>query len=263
MAAAPQLFPEPPLRSIERVRVASCPVDRLSFDEAANEICRRIECGIATHVIFVNAAKVVKYAREQSLRVAMDNAHLLLADGVPVVWASRLLRRPLPTRVNGTDLMERLVALAEERGYSVYFLGATDEIISRAVSAFRLRHPRLNVAGFHNGYLTPQNTETVIKKINASGAQLLFVGMGTPQKELWGNQNLPRLHVSVCQGVGGSFDVIAGFVRRAPRWMQRSGLEWFYRFAQEPRRLWWRYLETNSLFACMVVKDLISPGKTK
>src|SRR3954469_8750067 len=133
MSIAPQLSLKPQLPSIERVKIANCPVDCLTFEQAAEEICRRVETATPTHVVFVNAAKVVKYARDRSLRAAIDNATLLLADGVPVVWASRLLGKPLPERVNGTDLMERLVGLSAERGYSVYFLGATHEIVSSAV----------------------------------------------------------------------------------------------------------------------------------
>jgi N-acetylglucosaminyldiphosphoundecaprenol N-acetyl-beta-D-mannosaminyltransferase len=261
MAVAHQILPEPPLNSIERVRVANCPVDRLNFEQAAEELCRRIEADVPTHVVFVNAAKVVKYARDSSLQSAMDNATLLLADGVPVVWAARLLGTPLPGRVNGTDLMERMVALAADRGYSVYFLGATEEVISQAVAAFRRCHPALKVAGFHHGYVNRANSAQVIQEINRSGAQILLVGMGTPQKELWGEQSRSALRVPICQGVGGSFDVIAGVVKRAPRWMQRSGLEWFYRLVQEPRRLLWRYVETNTIFTWMVVRQMIKDWK--
>jgi N-acetylglucosaminyldiphosphoundecaprenol N-acetyl-beta-D-mannosaminyltransferase len=232
-------------------------VDRLSFEDATREISRRIESSTPTHVVFVNAAKVVKYARDRSLRNAMDNAGLLLADGVPVVWASRLLGVPLPGRVNGTDLMERLVALAAEHGHSVYFLGATDEVIASAITAFRRRYPALKVAGFHNGYFAPSDVPRLLDEINRSGAQMLFLGMGTPQKELWGDSVRAQLRVPICQGVGGSFDVVAGLVKRAPLWMQHCGAEWLYRLLQEPRRLARRYLETNTIFIWMVLRCLL------
>lgn len=257
MAIAPQLLSQPALETITRIRIANCPVDCLSFEAATEEICRRIESATPTHVVFVNAAKVVKYGRDGDLRRAMDNATLLLADGVPVVWASRLLGRPLPGRVNGTDLMEHLIGLSAERGYSVYFLGATENVITAAVTALRGRHPKLKVAGYHHGYLTEQNHSWVMNDIERSGADILFIGMGTPQKELWGDKTRSLLTVPICQGVGGSFDVVAGLVKRAPRWMQFCGLEWFYRLIQEPKRLARRYVETNSVFLWMVFRDLV------
>jgi len=251
------------VKSGERIHLTGCPVDHLSFEETVKELCRRIEAGVRTHVIFINAAKVVRYSKSPQFRTIINRADLLLADGVPIVWASRLLRRPLPGRVNGTDLMERMVAVAAERGYRLFFLGASHEVILRVVDEFRSRHPNLKVAGFRNGYFCDDEHEAIIQEINGSGADLLLVGMSTPQKELWVDQNLNRLRVAVAQGVGGSFDVVAGIASRAPRWMQRSGLEWFYRLVQEPRRLWRRYLETNCAFLWLVLRELLESWKLR
>jgi N-acetylglucosaminyldiphosphoundecaprenol N-acetyl-beta-D-mannosaminyltransferase len=245
----------------KRIRLAECPVDRLSFEEAVEELCRRIDSGVRTHVVFVNAAKIVKYHQDAALAAVMDRADLLLADGVPVVWASRMLGQRLPSRVNGTDLMERMVAVAAERGYRVFFLGAKPEVIALAVAEFSRRHPALKVAGFRSGYFGKDEEEAVISEINASGADLLLIGMSTPQKELWVDRNLAQLQVGVAQGVGGSFDVIAGLIARAPLWMQRSGLEWFYRLLQEPQRMWRRYLVTNSAFLWLILCDLFRTRK--
>lgn len=242
--------------AIPRLRIAGAPVDCISFDHTVGELCRRIDLRERTHVLFINAAKVVKYAAGE-LRAVIDRADLLLADGVPVVWASRLLRRPLPGRVNGTDLMERMVAVAADRGYRVFFLGGTQSVIQRAVAEFQRRHPRLCVAGFRNGYFGDTEDDAVIAQINRSHPDLLLLGMSTPKKEIWADGNLLRLDVAVCQGVGGSFDVVAGLTRRAPRFMQVYGLEWFYRLLQEPRRMWRRYLVTNTLFVWLVLRDLV------
>jgi len=246
----------------ERILVAGCPVNPLSFEDAVREISFRIDSRIRTHVVFVNAAKIVKYHRDEPLRQAIDRADLLLADGVPVVWASRLLGRALPERVNGTDLMERLIAVAAERGYRVFFLGARQDALLRAVGECRRRHRDLKVAGFHHGYFRPDEQEVVIREINSSAADLLLVGMSSPRKELWVDQNLSQLKVCVAQGVGGSFDVIAGVVSRAPLWMQRSGLEWFHRLLQEPGRMWRRYLVTNSAFLWLVLREFWRASKT-
>jgi|SRR6516225_3005578 N-acetylglucosaminyldiphosphoundecaprenol N-acetyl-beta-D-mannosaminyltransferase len=240
----------------KRIRVAGCPVDHLSFASAEAEICQRIEMGIPAHVVFVNAAKVVNYRRDRRLRQAVDRADLLLADGVPVVWASRLLGRSLPGRVNGTDLMERMVKVAAERGYRVFFLGARRQVLNRAIEEFKRRYPGLLVAGSRDGYFGPEEERSVIAEIAASRAQLLFLAISSPQKEVWADKNLDQLGSIVCQGVGGSIDVVAGITRRAPVWMQRNGLEWFFRLLQEPGRMWRRYLETNSQFIWMVGKDL-------
>jgi N-acetylglucosaminyldiphosphoundecaprenol N-acetyl-beta-D-mannosaminyltransferase len=230
-------------------------VDCLSFDEAAAEICRRIEQRIPTHVVYINAAKVVKYHRNPVLRSVIERADLLLADGVPVVWISRLFGRALPGRVNGTDLMEHMVAHAAERGYGIFLLGGTEEVVYATAAELRRRHPRLKMVGVRNGYFKPEQNDEVLQAINDSGADLLLIGISTPQKELWGDHNLARLRVPVCQGVGGSFDVVVGLVSRAPRWMQRCGLEWFYRFLQEPRRMGGRYLRTNPEFLWLVLRE--------
>lgn len=247
-------------KELERVIVAGVPVDRISFADTVKELCDRIEQRKKTHVLFINAAKVVKYRHDEALAAVIRRADLLLADGVPIVWASKL-RKPLPGRVNGTDLMEGMVAAAAERGYRVYFLGATSEVIEGTVQAFRRRHPRLIVAGYRNGYFKPEDEPAIIDEINATRPDLLFLGISTPQKEFWADRNLPKLNVAVCEGVGGSFDVIAGLTARAPRWMQRSGLEWFYRFLQEPRRMWKRYLMTNSEFVWLVLRDVLRGAK--
>jgi N-acetylglucosaminyldiphosphoundecaprenol N-acetyl-beta-D-mannosaminyltransferase len=241
--------------AIERIRMASCPVDRISFADTIAELCHRIDTGSRTHVVFINAAKLVKYHHHPELQQAIERADLLLADGMPIVWASHLFGKALPGRVNGTDLMEALVAEAERRQYGVFFFGGTEDVLQAAIREFRRRHPSLIVAGARNGYFNDDEVPAIIDEVNQSGAQILLVAISTPQKELWVDRNLGSLEVAVAQGVGGSFDVIAGLVPRAPLWMQRSGLEWFFRFLQEPGRMWKRYLETNSLFIWLVLKD--------
>lgn len=242
----------------KRISVAGCLVDHISLDEVADELCQRIDQRRRTHVVFINAAKVVRCHQSPDLRAAVERADMLLADGVPIIWASRLRRTPLPGRVNGTDLMERMLAVSAERGYSVYLLGARSEVLQRTVAEIQNRYPSLKIAGFRNGYFSEEDETSVICGINESRPDLLLIGMSTPQKELWGDRHLHSLNVAVCQGVGGSFDVLAGLTTRAPSWMQRYGLEWFYRLMQEPRRLWRRYLETNCAFVWLVLVDLMT-----
>ena len=241
-----------------RSTIAGCPVDALTFAEVLATLGRRIEERIPTHVVFVNAAKVVNFHEDRELRAAMQGADLLLADGLPVVWACRLLGQPLPGRIAGIELAEEIVALAAQRGYRVFFLGARAEVLAKAITQLLRRHPQLKVAGSHDGYFKPADEIALIEEINESMADVLLIGMGTPQKELWAARNLPVLNVPLLQGAGGSFDVMAGLTRRAPPWMQNTGLEWLYRLWQEPRRMWRRYLRTNPRFVWLVLKDFIS-----
>jgi N-acetylglucosaminyldiphosphoundecaprenol N-acetyl-beta-D-mannosaminyltransferase len=181
------------------------------------------------------------------------------ADGASVVWASRLLGRPLPERVAGIDLMAALVQLAADRGLRVYFLGATQDVVARCVSNLRERYPSLPVAGFRDGYWDATDAEAearVVETIREARAELLFVAMPTPRKELFLFRHRHALGARFAMGVGGAFDVVAGLVERAPRLWQRCGMEWAFRLAQEPRKLWRRYLVTNTHFLWLVALEL-------
>ena len=225
------------------------------------ELCARAVAARAPLSIgVVNAAKLVHMQGEPDLREAVQSSDLVVADGMSVVWASHLLGGSLPERVAGIDLFERLLGLAEDAGYSVYLLGAEPDVLEAAVRVVRQRHPRLRIAGSHHGYFSPAEEPDLVKTIAASRPDLLFVGMSSPKKEVflarWGEE----IGAPVCHGVGGSIDVMAGKVRRAPGVWQRLGMEWLYRVLQEPRRLWRRYLVTNTQFLWMVLRDLAGRG---
>lgn len=237
--------------------IAGVRIDNVSEAEAVARIDRFIEEGGPHYMVVVNAAKVAAANREESLRSVIEEADLVTADGMSVVWASRLLGRPLKERVTGIDLFDRLVEHAARRDLSVYFLGAKDEAVARVVERFRALHPRLRVAGYRNGYFSAQESDRIAEQIRESGADLLFVAMGSPTQEYWISSSLRRTGVRFALGVGGSFDHLSGLARRAPAWMQSAGLEWFYRLLREPRRLWRRYLVGNSVFVWLVLKQLL------
>jgi N-acetylglucosaminyldiphosphoundecaprenol N-acetyl-beta-D-mannosaminyltransferase len=246
-----------PVTRPTRLLVAGCPVDCVSLEDAVMSLCACIEYRQSAHVVFVNALKAVMYQRDVEVKRVMDRATYLLADGVPLIWFSNLQGTPLPGRVNGTDLMERMVDESSRRGYRVFLLGATEEVLRLTVDALQERHPDLQVAGWRNGYFTEEDIPTIVRQVRSSGADLLLLAMSTPLKEVFADRWLDDLGVAVCQGVGGSFDVVAGTTRRAPLWMQRNGLEWFYRFLQEPGRMWRRYLATNSIFLWLGFKHVM------
>jgi N-acetylglucosaminyldiphosphoundecaprenol N-acetyl-beta-D-mannosaminyltransferase len=241
--------------------IAGVAVDNVSEDEALALIDEFVERGGPHYMVVVNASKLVAASRDERLRRIIERADLVTADGMSVVWASRLLGRPLKERVTGIDIFERLVGHAARRGLSVYFLGAKDESVNGVVRRFRGLHPSLRVAGFRNGYFSARESERVAAQISESGADLLFVAMGSPAQEYLISSILAHTGARFALGVGGSFDHLSGLARRAPGWMRRAGLEWLYRLAQEPRRLWKRYLVGNSLFVWLVLKQLLGVGK--
>jgi N-acetylglucosaminyldiphosphoundecaprenol N-acetyl-beta-D-mannosaminyltransferase len=237
-----------------RVTLCGVEVDAVTPAEALGRIETMIAAGRPRMMAVVNASKLTLAKDDPELGRILARADLVTADGMSVVWGARLLGARLPGRVTGIDTMQAVVERAAERGWSVFFLGATERSIEDAVERLRVAHPRLRVAGYHHGYFRGREGD-VVELVRAARPDVLFVGMGSPAQELFLDENLERLGVPFSLGVGGSFDHVAGHVRRAPVWMQRAGLEWLDRLAREPRRLWRRYLFGNARFAMMLVRE--------
>ena len=240
--------------------VLGCPVDRLGMDGTVERCRELIEEGGVARQVSVNAAKLIALREDDRLREIVAGCEIINADGQSVVWASRILRDPLPERVAGIDLMNRLLELAERHGYGVFFLGATRPVLERAVARIRARHPRLRVTGFRDGYFAADEEEAVRAEIRAAAPSILFVAMSSPRKEYWVADNADDVH-GLVMGVGGALDIVAGDVRRAPGWVQRLGLEWLYRLVQEPGRLWRRYLTTNARFLLLLAREEIGRAR--
>jgi len=238
--------------------IASVPIHPVDMAAAVEHVDRFIHTRQPHYNIAINAAKVVEYQSDAALREAIDDAHLLTADGQAVVWAARLLGHDVPARVAGADLMEALIVHAASRGYSIYLLGAKQEVVTACIERATATYPTLRVAGFRNGYFTAAEEPAVVEAIRAAKPDILFLGFGTPAKEYFMHRRHRELDVPFVMGVGGTFDVYAGLVKRAPVWLQRSGLEWAYRLAQEPRRMWKRYLVGNSRFIALVARELVA-----
>lgn len=233
------------------------PIAALTMDEVAERCAATVRARGSLHLGVVNAAKVVNAGREPGLRDAVLSADLILADGQSVVWASRLLRRPLPERVAGIDIFLRLLDLADREGMSVYLLGGTPEVVATVTQRLARSHPGARIAGSRNGYFDDTEAQAVAADIAAARPDMLFLGITSPKKEIFLSRYGELMGVPVTHGVGGSFDVLAGVVRRAPARWQRLGLEWAYRLVQEPRRLWRRYLRTNTAFALLVLREAV------
>jgi N-acetylglucosaminyldiphosphoundecaprenol N-acetyl-beta-D-mannosaminyltransferase len=251
-------------RSLARplLQVSGIEVDAVRRNEAVAYCCAALDRKQPVTIGIVNAAKIVNMRSDELLADSVVGADIVLADGQSVVWASRLLGRPLPERVTGIDLFTDLLAAAEERGESVYFLGATDEVLELMLEQVRCDYPELKVAGARNGYFDlDRQGSLVAREIRDSRARLLFVGMSSPRKEIFLARYGDDTGSIIRHGVGGSFDVVAGVTRRAPVFMQRYGMEWLFRLLQEPRRLFRRYAVTNTVFLAMVARERLASSR--
>jgi N-acetylglucosaminyldiphosphoundecaprenol N-acetyl-beta-D-mannosaminyltransferase len=240
-----------------RAHVLGCDLDRVDVRQAMERCRELIEMRSSARHMSVNVAKLVALRSDTRMRSIVEASDLVTADGMPVVWASRLLGDPLPTRVAGIDLMSMLLELAQQHAYRVYILGAQQEVLERAITRIKMQYPRVQIVGYRDGYFSEAESPEVAARIRAARPDILFVAMSSPRKEYWLDENGRTLRVPLVMGVGGSIDVWAGETRRAPSWMQRAGLEWLFRLSQEPSRLWKRYLVSNTLFMAMLFRALV------
>jgi N-acetylglucosaminyldiphosphoundecaprenol N-acetyl-beta-D-mannosaminyltransferase len=254
---------ETDVKKINVVEIFGLPINSLTMEEVLALCEKHIIARRQVLLGVINAAKIVNAQRDLALRQSLQQADLILADGMPIVWLSKLLGKALPERVAGIDLMYGLIERACRNSYSVYFLGAKPEVVTKVVEHVASKHPGTRIAGFRDGYFNESQEEGVAEQIRASNADILFVGMNSPKKENFLRKWHRHMLVPVCHGVGGSFDVMAGVAKRAPVWMQKGGLEWFYRFVQEPHRMWKRYLFTNTMFLALSLQAIIKSRISK
>jgi len=240
-----------------RERMFGIPFHAWSMDQTVQTICDRIEARVFTQHVVINVAKVVNSQKDDELRASIEACDIINVDGMGVVWGCKMLGYAVDERVAGVDLFLNLIGMSEEKGFPVFLLGAKDEVVKKTADKLMAKHPNLNIAGYHHGYFW-DNEDEVVKQIKDSGAKLLFVAITSPKKENFINKWRNELGIDFVMGVGGTFDVVAGKVKRAPLWMQKYGLEWFYRVLQEPGRMWKRYFVTNSIFLWMLVRGLVS-----
>ncbi len=234
-----------------------CAVDNLNMEETLRQVDGFIRSGKPHQHVVVNVDKIVKASRDPGLRRIINDCDLINADGMPVVWASRLLGKPLKERVTGIDLFEALMKRSAEKGWRVFLLGAREEVVGGVARIYPARYPGLTLAGYRNGYWKPEEEESVVEAIAATRPDILFVAISSPKKEAFLARYQAAMKVPFAMGVGGTFDVAVGLVSRAPVWMQKAGLEWFYRFLQEPRRMFRRYFIDDMAFVALFAREWI------
>lgn len=239
----------------KRISICDIPVDVLTMSETIDLIDNSILEERSLHHVVVNAVKIVNAQKDKTLKESIVNCDIINADGQGIVWASKLLNMPLPERVSGIDLMEEIIKLAAKRKYKIFFLGAKEEIVAKVVKVYSNKFGEEIIAGYRNGYFFKNEEEIIAQQISDSNAQILFVAMSSPKKEIFLNTYKNLIKTPFIMGVGGSFDVVSGFVKRAPKWMQKWGLEWLFRTLQEPKRMWKRYLFGNSTFIYLILKE--------
>jgi len=238
-----------------RTTVLDCPVDILTLDETiSTAVCAMREKTPIQHVA-LNVAKLVSARSNPELDRDVRQAELIGIDGAGIALALKLFGHGNVPRVAGIDLFEHLMEICAASGFRPYLLGAKQEILEEARKRIEARHPGLVFAGMHNGYFKGREKE-IVEEIKASKADCLFLAMPTPMKERFMATYRAELKVPFVMGIGGTLDVTAGFVDRAPLGWQKLGLEWLYRLVQEPRRMWKRYLVTNSIFAGLLATEL-------
>lgn len=221
-----------------RANILGIGVDRLTLDQAKKNICDRWDKKDRVfHVVTANAEMIYHGSRDRELARIIKKAEMVTADGAGVVLASRILGNPVPERVAGYDLMTECLQEAAGKGIPVYFLGARPQVLEQAVNKAQKRFPGLNVAGSRHGYFHEDDEEDIVREIRSLKPSLLLVALGVPKQEKWISRYREKLPPCAVIGVGGSFDVLAGKLTRAPGWMQRAGLEWLYRLAKEPARI--------------------------
>ena len=241
----------------KRVTILGAQIDVLDVPETIALVEKYVVQKEPLHLIGVNADKLNEMSQNEQLRRIVNGCGVINADGASVILASRFLNKVLPERVAGIDLMQSLVSLSAKKGYRIYLLGAKQEVVEKTAAVLKERHPALNVVGIQNGYFSKEEWPDISDKIKTAYPDFVFVGITSPLKEYLVEYLQSDGHKCIFMGVGGSFDVISGNIKRAPRWVQKINMEWCYRMLQEPRRLGKRYIVGNWKFIASVVKEKV------
>jgi N-acetylglucosaminyldiphosphoundecaprenol N-acetyl-beta-D-mannosaminyltransferase len=247
-----------------KIDFLNIPLDAITMEETLNLIDEAVVSKKRINHVVINAGKVVLMQKDPKLFNSVISCDIINADGQSIVWAARFLGKKIPERVAGVDLMQELIKMAFEKKYKCFFLGAKEEVVKKVVDIYSQKYNPGIIAGYRNGFFTKEEEQVIAKQISDSGAQLLFVAISSPKKENFLYEYKGLLEkVNFTMGVGGAFDVIAGVTKRAPQWIQKVGMEWFYRFLQEPKKMWRRYLIGNFKFIWLVAGEKFKYQKSQ
>ncbi|WP_455720062.1 WecB/TagA/CpsF family glycosyltransferase [Agathobacter sp.] len=247
-----------------RIQILNTIIDVLNVQETIDLVEQYIVTKTPLHLMGVNADKINEVNDNEIMKKIVNSCGIINADGASVILASKFLKKPLPERVAGIDLMQSLVALSEKKQYKIYLLGAKQEVVEQTANALKKQHDKLKIVGIHNGYFKREDWNKIGLELKEKDPDIVFVGITSPLKEYLIEYLQEQGNNAVFMGVGGSFDVISGNIPRAPLWMQKMNLEWLFRVIQEPRRLFARYFIGNWKFIIAVLKErkTIKNGKT-
>lgn len=242
-----------------KIKIAGIDVDNISFQECLDAIDRMVTLRQCQFIVTPNTDHVVRWQHDLFFQEIYSHAALVLADGMPIIWASNFFGKPLKEKISGSDLFPQVCSLSADRSYRVFLLGGRKGASQKATRILQARYPKLKIAGtccpqfgFEHDSIENQKIVNLVKEANPD---ILFVGLGSPKQERWIFNNLKELSVPVSIGIGVSFEFVSGMVVRAPLWMQKSGLEWFWRLMMEPKRLWKRYLIDDIQFFWLIFKQ--------
>ncbi len=222
---------------MEIIKIHGVMMDNVTMDEALEYVIGRLDRTGTAKIYTPNSEIMMQAQRDPGLKDILNQADLLIADGAGVVLASRILKRPLKEKVSGVDLVKRILENTNKRPASFFIFGARPGVAEKAAENIMSQYPKAEIKGWQHGYFCSDEEDTIINRINESGADILLVGLGAPKQEKWIHRNAHRLNCKVAMGIGGSIDVLAGTAALAPEFMRRAGLEWLFRLVKEPRRL--------------------------
>ena len=246
---------------MSRISFAGIRIDRLTMQEAINEIEELIRKERSSYVVTPNTAHVVLLQKDKDFRRVYQGATLVVPDGISLLWGAKILGRPLKEKVSGSDLLPSFCKVAAKKGYRLFFLGGGPGVAAKAARILSQKNPGLKIVGTYSPPFGFENdgkhSRQIVQTIRETKPDVLFVGLGAPKQEKWIWKYKDELGVPISIAVGAAFDFVARTVRRAPNWMQKCGLEWIFRLCQEPGRLWKRYLIGNLIFLWLVSKELV------
>lgn len=220
---------------MKKEKILGIDVSILDYKKLEKSVEKDIKDNKKSFIVAINPEKILKARKDSNLKELLNSATYQIPDGIGVIYASKIQKGKIKSRVTGIDCMEMLCELSNKKGYKIFMYGAKEKVIIKAKEKLEEKYPKIKIVGTINGY-EPDN-EKIIKAINKSKADIIFVAMGSPKQELWITNNMDKLCVKIYQGVGGSFDVLSGNIKRAPKWIQDNGLEWLYRLVKEPKRI--------------------------